>query len=345
MLYLFTILLLSLILLHFRNFFFLSTLLFIFFIIDIASGSVRIPFLAVCEVLFYTKNTTNESWQIIIQEYRLPKAITAILAGIGLSVSGLQMQTLFRNPIASPDLLGMSAGASLGVAIIIFLKESLPNLFWLQGQWLLVFAAVVGAALVLIVLLLVARQVPANSLLIIGFVFTAILGALVNLLQYFSRPETLQQYLIWSYGSLGNVSWEQLPYLFLSVSLGLLLAFGVQKPLTTWLLGEQYAQSMGVNISWTKTIMVLSLAFLAGSITAFCGFISFLAVAVPHVAFYIFKTSNQRILLPATAIIGSICILFCDVLCNLPSHSHILPINIITSLLISPFLLFFSFRR
>lgn len=331
--------------LHFRNFFFLSALLLIFFIIDIAFGSVRIPFLAVCEVLFYTKTTTNESWQIIIQEYRLPKAITAILAGIGLSVSGLQMQTLFRNPIASPDLLGISAGASFGVAIIIFLKDSLPNLFWLQGQWLLVFAAIAGAALVLILLLLVAKQVPATTLLIIGFMLTAIFGSLINLFQYFSRPETLQQYLIWSYGSLGSVSWQQMPYLCSSVFFGLFLAFWVQKSLNTLLLGESYAQSMGVNITRTKTIIIISLAFLAGGITAFCGFISFLAVAVPHFAFYIFKTSNQRLLLPATALLGSICLLLCDILCNLVSVTYVLPINIVTSLLGSPILIFIYLRK
>jgi iron complex transport system permease protein len=326
------------------KFLFLICFSFILFVVDITYGSIKIPFSEVLAILF-TDEASTKSWAIIVIEYRLPKAITAILAGVGLSVSGLQMQTLFRNSLASPDLLGMSSGASLGVAVVVLAKNYLPNFLGLQGQWLMVGAAICGAAAVLFLLLIVANNIEASRLLVAGLMITALIGALVSLLQYFSRAEELQQYIIWSYGAIGNVTWEQLPYLTITVFMGLLSAIWLQKPLNIWLLGEQYAQTLGVNVRRTKIAVILSVAILAGGITAFCGLISFVGVAVPHIAFYVVRTSNLRVLLPTTAILGAILLLFCDILCNLPNTSYTLPINIVTAILGSPLVIWLIFRK
>ncbi len=328
-----------------RHFIFLLLCLTCLCLVDIAIGSVYIPVWSVVQILFDKQAIHSASWELIVLDYRLPKTLTAVLAGAGLAVGGLQMQTLFRNPLASPDLLGISAGASLGVAVVIFLKNSLPTWAWLQGQWLLIGAATAGAVAVLLVLLWVAHHVSATSLLVMGFLFTALIGAFVNLLQYFSRPDTLQQYMIWTFGSLHSTSWQQLPYLAVVVSLGLGLAYLLQKPLNTWLLGEQYAQSMGVNSQQVKILLMLSVGLLAGGITAFCGFISFVAVAVPHLAFYWLRTANLKLLLPMTALLGAIVLLACDILCSLSPSSHILPINIVTALLGSPVVLGLLWRK
>jgi iron complex transport system permease protein len=325
----------------------LLVLVVILFVADIAIGSVNIPIGAILNILFDlpTASPAHKSWAVIVMQYRFPKTFTAVLAGAGLAVSGLQTQTLFRNPLASPDLLGMSAGASLGVAVVIFLKNVLPSFIILQGQWLTITAAIVGAGLVLLLLLVLANKTQATTLLIMGFMFTAILGAVVNLLQYFSSADTLQQYIIWTYGALNSVSWQQMPYFFATISTGLLLAFLIQKPLNAWLLGEQYAQSMGVNIAKTKLLLILSVALLAGGVTAFCGFIGFLAVAVPHLTFALCKTSNHQVLLPFAMLLGAVLLLFCDILCSLSPASHLLPVNIVTALLGCPVVIWIVWRQ
>jgi len=327
----------------FIRFLMLSVCLTCFFIIDIIYGSVTIPFQEV--VMTLLGKSSHESWKLIIIEYRVPKAITALLAGIALSISGLQMQTMFRNSLASPDLLGMSSGASLGVALVVLTKNVLPNFIWLQGQWLMVAAAIVGAVLVLFILLIVARNIQPAHLLVTGLMLTALIGAFVSLLQYFSRADDLQQYIIWSYGAINNVTWEQVPYLAITVFLGVISATWLQKPLNAWVLGEQYAQTLGVDIRRTKFFLVLSVAILAGGVTAFCGLISFIAVAVPHIAFFVVRTSNLRILMPFTAILGAILLLLCDILCNLPRTSYTLPINIVTALWGSPLVIWLVMRK
>jgi iron complex transport system permease protein len=325
------------------KFLFLFFLLFFLFIVDLLYGSVHIPYQELTH--FFVGDFSKESWKIILVEYRFPKAITAILAGIALSISGLQMQTMFRNALASPDLLGMSAGASLGVATVILAKHNLPDFIFLQGQWLLVLASVCGAFFVLLILLGVANKITSSHLLIVGLMFTALLGALISLLQYFSRAETLQQYIMWSYGAMGNVTWEQLPYLAITVLVGVISAIYLQKSLNIWLLGENYAQSLGVPIRRTRFFLILSVAILSGGVTAFCGLISFVAVAVPHIAFFVAKTANHRVLLPTTAILGAILLLFCDILCNLPTVSFTLPINIVTAILGSPLVIYLALKK
>ncbi len=321
----------------------LSGFLLFVFVIDIIYGSVAIPFTEIINI--FIGKTSNESWQVIIIQYRLPKSITALLAGMALSISGLQMQTMFRNSLASPDLLGMSSGASLGVAIVVLAKHMLPNFIWLQGQWLLVVAAIIGAFSVLVILLIVAQTIQPSHLLIAGLMLTALIGAFISLLQYFSRAEDLQQYIIWSYGAIGNVTWEQLPYLAIAVFIGLISAFWLQKPLNSWLLGEQYAHTLGVNVKQTKFLLILSVAILAGSVTAFCGLVSFIAVAVPHIAFFVARTSNHRVLMPITGLLGAILLLFCDILCNLPYTSYALPINIVTAMFGSPLVIWLVLRK
>jgi iron complex transport system permease protein len=321
----------------------LSGFLLFVFVIDIIYGSVAIPFTEIINI--FVGKTSNESWQVIIMQYRLPKSITALLAGMALSISGLQMQTMFRNSLASPDLLGMSSGASLGVAIVVLAKHMLPNFIWLQGQWLLVAAAIIGAFSVLVILLIVAQTIQPSHLLIAGLMLTALIGAFISLLQYFSRAEDLQQYIIWSYGAIGNVTWEQLPYLAIAVFIGFISAFWLQKPLNSWLLGEQYAHTLGVNVKQTKFLLILSVAILAGSVTAFCGLVSFIAVAVPHIAFFVARTSNHRVLMPITGLLGAILLLFCDILCNLPYTSYALPINIVTAIFGSPLVIWLVLRK
>ncbi len=326
------------------SFLFLFILLCLLFLIDIGYGSVKIPLLTTIKVL-WSCETDLTSFHTIITQYRIPKALTAILAGIGLSISGLQMQTLFRNPLASPDLLGMGAGASLGVAIVILAKNLLPSFMGLQGQWLMVVAAIVGACVVLLLLLSIAPYLPTTSLLITGLMLTAMIGSLVSLLQYFSKAEALQQYIMWSYGAISHVTWQQLPYLFTTVLVGILVAIALQKQLNGWILGEQYASTLGIDVRKTKILLVLSVAILAGGVTAFCGLISFIAVAVPHIAFYVTKTTNHRILLPFTAILGAILLLLCDILCNLPYTTYILPINIVTAFFGSPLVIWLILKK
>lgn len=322
----------------------LTLLLGLLFLIDIAYGSVTIPLQDTILILLSGENDLT-SYHTIVTQYRLPKALTAILAGIGLSISGLQMQTLFRNPLASPDLLGMSAGASLGVAVVILAKNLLPSFVVLQGQWLMVVAAIIGASLVLLLLLSIASRLHTANLLITGLMLTAMIGALVSLLQYFSKAEALQQYVMWSYGAITNVTWQQLPYLALTVFLGLFSAIVLQKQLNSWVLGEQYAQTLGIDVKKTKILLVLSVAILAGGVTAFCGLISFVAVAVPHIAFFVTKTTNHRVLLPMTGLLGAILLLFCDILCNLPYASYILPINIVTAFFGSPLVIWLALKK
>jgi iron complex transport system permease protein len=275
----------------------------------------------------------------------LPKALTAIIVGAGLSVAGLQMQTFFRNPLASPDVLGISSGASLGVAILVLAGNYFTTL-WQLGNYGTVSFATAGAFLAVIFVLLITTQIrQTTTLLIIGLMMSSFTSALVNFLQYWSSAEQLQTYLIWTMGSVGNVTWDKLPLLYSLVSLGILIAFSQHKALDIWLLGEKYSISMGISISKVRFWLILSTSLLTGVITAFCGLIGFIGMTVPHLCKQLLPTSQHRWLLPFACISGSCITLFCDILCHLPSQAQVLPLNIITSLFGAPMVIFLILKN
>ena len=272
----------------------------------------------------------------ILHAIRLPKALTAILAGASLSVAGLIMQTLFRNPLAGPYTLGVSSGASLGVAFLTMCSVS--------AIVLLPVAACIGATLVLLLVLAVSRRVTSNvSLLIVGMMFGSIAGALVSLLQNFANPDALKLFIVWTLGSLSSVGWSDMQLMVPILLLGALFVLLTLKPLNGLLLGEDYARGLGINVSRTRLFIVLATGLLAGGVTAFCGPIAFIGVAVPHIARGIFRTSNHRVTIPASALIGACLLLVCDVLCSL--FTYPLPISTVSALFGAPVIIWIILKN
>lgn len=316
----------------------LVLLLVLTFLVNISLGPVRIPFIDVWHSLMGS-GASKTTWEYIIVSYRLPKAITALLAGIGLSVSGLLMQTLFRNPLAGPDVLGLSSGASLGVAFTILGAGLLPAGlgFILVSSYSSVLAATAGSFLVLLAILAVAQRLrDTMALLIVGLMFTSFTSAIVSILTYFSTAEQLQKFTFWAMGSLGNLTWQDVLVLALATVAGLTLAVFCIKPLDALLLGERYAASMGVNFKKTRYILILATSLLTGSITAFAGPIAFIALVVPHAAKLLFKTGSHFVLFWGTLLAGGILMLVCDTFTQLPGSSIVLPVNAITSIIGAP---------
>lgn len=324
----------------------LSILLLVCFFVNISLGSISIPNEAIFQSIFGTLE--NTSWQYIIMDYRLPKAFTAIIVGSGLGISGLMMQTLFRNPLAGPFVLGITSGASLGVALVTMGASLFGGIFLgvLASKWSIVIAATLGSFLVLLTVLIVSTKVrDAMTILIIGLMFGSISAAVVNVLSYFSSAEELQQYIFWGFGSLGNLSWNELLILFLVYLIGLLLSFATIKSLNSLLLGENYAKSLGLNIKRSRLLIIISTSLLAGTITAFAGPIAFIGLAIPHITRQIFNTSNHKVLLPAVFLFGAIIMLICDSIAQLPSSEYTLPINAITSLIGAPVVVWLLVRK
>lgn len=324
----------------------LITLVFIWFI-NISLGSVYIPikqiFLSIID-----GDVVKDSWKTIVLNYRLPKAITAIIVGSGLSISGLLMQTLFRNPLAGPFVLGISSGASLGVAVLIlgasFLGANITAFAF--TNWGLAIAASLGAFLVLSAVMLAAIKVRNTmSILIIGLMFGSLTAAVISIFAYFSSASQLQQYLFWSFGSLGNLSWNEIIALSVIFLIGVLVVIFIIKPLNSLLLGENYAKSMGVNVKRTRNLTLISTSLLTGVITAFSGPIAFIGLAVPHLTKLLFNTSNHKILLPAVAVSGAIIMLICDSIAQMPNSEYTLPINAITSLFGAPIIIWLLVRK
>lgn len=325
-----------------KSYFFTFGLLFLLllgmFITNISLGSVHISFKSIINIIL-NNPVEKSSWEYIIINYRLPKAITTMICGIGLSITGLIMQTFFRNPLAGPFVLGLSSGASLGVALIILGSSFLPTFtaVFIQSPYGIVLAASTGSFIVLISILSFAQKVnDATALLIIGLMFSSFTSAIVGILTYFSTAEELQKFTLWSMGNLGGLSWDSIYILTLCLIVGLLISIGIIKPLNSLLLGEQYAQSIGLNISKTRLLVVLSTSILAGSITAFVGPIAFIGLAVPHITKLIFKTSNHLILFIGCFLLGAILLLVCDSIAQVPNSDTVLPINAITSLFGAP---------
>ncbi|NER11983.1 iron chelate uptake ABC transporter family permease subunit [Leptobacterium flavescens] len=328
-------------------FLFLTIILVVVAFINISLGSVSIPVKAVFNALTGGE-VEKETWRYIITDYRVPKAITAILVGGGLSLSGLLMQTLFRNPLAGPFVLGISSGAGLGVALLI-LGSSLFGTwfsFTLTGSFSLAAAASIGSFVVLMAAMLVAGRVrDTMAILIIGLMFGSITTAVVNVLSHFSDSERLQQYIFWSLGSLGNLSWVQLGVFSIIIIAGLLLSIFSLKALNTLLLGENYAKSLGLNIRRSRYMIIIATSLLAGSVTAFAGPIAFIGLAVPHLTRQIFNTPNHKVLVPAVLLYGAILMLVCDTIAQLPNSQFTLPINAITSLVGAPVVIWLLIRK
>lgn len=319
------------------------------FLLNIMLGSVRIPFKEVWGVLM-AREGVRESWEYIVRNSRLPRVLTAALAGIALSASGLQMQTMFRNPLADPFILGINSGASLGVALTILGTGFVGGLFLPAansgGEFTLALAASAGAGAVLALILLVGRWVKnPTTLLILGLMFGHATSAIVSILIYFSAPERIHAYSIWSFGSYSGVNWTQLKVMAIVILAGLSLLLLLPKGLNALLLGEDYARTMGLNVGLLRFVILLSASVLSGAVTAFCGPIGFIGVAVPHLARNIFKTSNHKILIPAIVVISAAVSMAASLIAQLPGSQLMLPINVVTSLFGAPFVVWVLLKR
>ena len=315
----------------------LTLLLIVLAVLDTCSGSVWIsPFR-----LLPIANSQSPIANILLH-LRLPKMITAILAGASLSVAGLMMQTLFRNPLAGPYILGVSSGASLGVALVTMVSSGIG--YRISDIGVISGAAIVGGILVMLLVMLIAKRIRSNvTLLIVGMMVGNIAGALVNMIQNFANPDSLKLFIVWTLGSLGGVSWDELPALAFGILLAFVLVLMLIKSLNGLLLGEDYARGLGINVERTRWMMVVASCLLAGSVTAFCGPIAFIGVAVPHIARGVFATSNHRLTVPASALIGANILLVCDILCNLGTYS--LPISTMSALFGAPIILWIILKK
>ncbi|PMB14159.1 iron ABC transporter [Fischerella thermalis CCMEE 5282] len=331
-------------------FFTLLTGLILAFLLDLALGSVQIPIQQVVTILLGGQ-AEKATWTTIIFKFRLPKALTATFAGAALGVSGLQMQTLFRNPLAGPFVLGISSGAALGVALVVLTANitGVGVLFkdlGIIGDFSLVVAASLGAALVLGLVLLVARRVQDTmTLLILGLLFGYATSAVVSILLHFSETQQIQSYLQWTFGSFAGVTWRQMLVLAPVVLLALLISVMLSKPLNALLLGEAYARSLGLGVQQARFWIITSASILAGAITAFCGPIAFLGVAIPHLCRSLFNTSEHRVLIPAVIFMGAISALIADLLSQLAVRQTILPLNSVTALIGTPVVTWVILRR
>ena len=320
-------------------FIFLIIILVVLFFCDLGVGSVSLP---ISEIYSHVVGSANSDMSTgIIINIRLIKAVVALLAGSALSVSGMQMQTLFRNPLAGPYVLGISSGASLGVALFV-LGMPLAGLSASSFPLGLAGAAWIGAAIVLFIMSVLSQRIKdIMVILILGMMFSSGISAVVQILQYISRDEALKAFVIWTMGSLGDVTSSELPLLFIAVLSGLLCAVFTVKPLNQLILGEEYAVTMGLNIKKTRGLLFTSTTLLAGTITAFCGPIGFIGLAMPHITRMIFDTSDHRLLLPGNILTGAIILIICDIL----SKIFLIPINAVTSLIGIPVIVLIVLRN
>jgi len=313
--------------------------LFILIVVNISIGSVHIPISDIFTILF-NNDSMQPVWIDIVWNFRVTKALTCVLAGSALALSGLQMQTLFRNPLAGPDVLGLSSGASLMVSLLVFSKIGFT------GPWAIAITASLGCALVFFIVLFFSKQLRDSvSLLIIGLMIGATASSLVSVLQFTSKAEELQTFLIWTFGSVSGMNWSELHVLIWVLITGFLLAFACAKPLNAWLLGDNYAQSLGVNIQRSRFLIILSGCILTGGATAFCGPIVFVGLAVPHLTKLIIKSSNHKVLIPNVMMAGAILLLLCDIIAQLPGQASVLPLNAVTSLFGAPVVIWVVMRN
>jgi len=318
----------------------------ILFCFDLSAGTTAISFKQVIRLLFGPYQDTGD-WYVV-NEFRFPRALTALLAGIALSVSGLQMQTVFRNPLAGPYVLGISSGASLGVALVVigFSSFFMGNIFSISGNWLLILSAWLGSAVVLIVIMAVSLRVrDIMTILILGMMFGSAISAIISILQYFSGESALKAFVIWTMGSVSNVSSKQIWVLFAGIIPGLITALFTLKSSNAVLLGENYARTLGINIKSYRILVFISTSLLTGTITAFCGPIGFIGIAVPHICRMILQTSRQETLFAASIFAGSALMLASDIISQIPGSETILPINAVTSLIGIPVVIWIILRK
>jgi iron complex transport system permease protein len=306
--------------------------LILLFLVNVAMGSTTLGLAEILPVLLQPDDGAVTS---IVWFFRLPKAVTCILVGSGLALSGLLMQTIFRNPLAGPDVLGLSSGASLSVAIVILAARAWP---WVLGSpAVIAMAATIGCTVIFVIMMAVAHRMQnAVSLLIIGLMISAATTSVVAILQYISRADDLQAYIIWTMGSVGGTNWREISVLTGFVLAGAALASTQIKPLNSWVLGEAYAQSMGIAVVRSRMRIMLATSLMTGAITAFCGPISFVGLAVPHLVRLVAPTMQHRLLVPLSLIAGAALLLTCDLLAQLPGANQVLPLNAVTALLGAP---------
>ncbi|GAB5492347.1 MAG: iron ABC transporter permease [Phototrophicaceae bacterium] len=327
----------------------MGIVLTVIFVFVLMMGSVKIPLIDVITVLLGGE-ASKDSWTTIVLQVRLPKALTAVLAGSALGISGLMMQTFFRNPLAGPFILGISSGASLGVALVVLSAGTIGGVviagFGLMGDLALAISAGLGAGLTMLIVLLIAHQVRNSmTLLILGLMFGYFTSAIVSILLYFAVPERIQSYIRWTFGTFGGTTWSQISIFAPLVIVGLIGAFSLSKTLNALLLGETYARSMGLNVNRARIAIIGFTAILAGTVTAFCGPIGFIGIAVPHLCRSLLGTSDHRALIPATVIMGAIVALVSALIAEMPGNQITLPLNAVTSLLGAPVVMWVILRR
>ena len=323
--------------------------IFLFFFLNLVLGSVSIPLRAVWNILW---GTGNESviWQNIIWKSRVPQALTALVAGAGLSVSGLQMQTVFRNPLAGPSVLGISSGASMGVAFVVLLSGSLGGValskLGFMGEIALTIAAIAGSLSIMALIVFVSQKVRGNvTLLIIGVMIGYIANAVIGVLKFFSLEEDIRAYVIWGLGSFARVSGDQMT-LFICIMVVLLpLSFLLVKTLNLLLLGDAYARNLGLNIKRARLLVITCSGVLVAIVTAYCGPIIFLGLAVPHLCRGMFRTSDHRILMPASLLAGASLALVCNLIARMPGFEGALPVNSVTALVGAPVVMSVLFNK
>lgn len=319
----------------------------VLFAMSLIVGSVRIPLADVCDILF-DKFEGKESWKYIIMENRLPQALTAMLCGASLAVCGLMLQTAFRNPLAGPDVFGISSGAGLGVAIVmLFLGGSVSTtLFTVSGFLAILTSAFIGAIVVTMIILFLSTMVK-NSvlLLIVGLMVGYVSSSAVALLNFFASEEGVKSYMVWGMGNFGGVSMNHMQLFALLCLVGIIASIFLIKPLNIMLLGTQYAESLGINIRQIRNLLLVTVGLLTAVTTAFCGPISFIGLAIPHISRLLFHTDNHQILLPGTVLTGAVIALFCNLICYLPGELGIIPLNAVTPLIGAPVIIYVIIKR
>lgn len=328
---------------------FITLLIFVFFLLNLLLGSVSIPFKEVWQILWGNSHG-NEIWYNIIWKSRIPQALTALVAGAGLSVSGLQMQTVFRNPLAGPSVLGISSGASMGVAFVVLLSGTLGGValskIGIMGEIALTLSAIIGSLSVMALIIFVSQKVKGNvTLLIIGVMVGYVANAVIGVLKYFSVEEDIRAYVIWGLGSFARVSGNQMT-LFVSIMLVLLpVSFLLVKTLNLLLLGDAYARNLGLNIKRARLQVITCSGVLVAIVTAYCGPIIFLGLAVPHLCRSLFHTSDHRILMPASLLMGGAIALVCNLIARMPGFEGALPVNSVTALVGAPVVISVLFNK
>lgn len=325
----------------------LATSILLLFGLNLTTGSVQIPFADVLDILC-GRFIGKESWEYIILENRLPQTLTAILCGASLSVCGLMLQTAFRNPLAGPDVFGISSGAGLGVALVMLLLGGTvsTSIFTVSGFLAILTAAFAGAIAVTALILFLSTLVR-NSvlLLIVGIMVGYVSSSAVSLLNFFASEEGVKSYMVWGMGNFGGVSMNHIPLFSILCLIGIIASFLLVKPLNILLLGPQYAESLGISTRQIRNILLVVVGLLTAITTAFCGPISFIGLAIPHIARLLFHTENHQILLPGTVLSGAVIALLCNFICYLPGESGIIPLNAVTPLIGAPVIIYVIIQR